>query len=390
MNNIFDDKCNRKNTRSTKWLPVEANDDVLPVWIADMEFKLHPKVRMVLSERLDHGIFGYTEVNKESLNDLRNWYSERYRYEFNTDELLITTGVVQSLSASIRILSDELDKIIVLGPHYHPFVDKIQQNNRIAVVSHHILKNGRYVIDYDDLNSKIDDKCKVFIFCNPHNPTGTLYTEEEVKELARFCQKHSLKIISDEIHADFVYEDKVIYPIINCNDYTINNSISLLSPGKTFNAAGFKIGVALIKNQELRDKFDKEAIKVGIKSVNTFGYLLFENCYKYGSEWVNELLDYINGNRMYCYDYISKNMPQIMTCKSDATYLIWLDLSCLKYRSLELKEKLISEAKILPSMGYEFGDDYDQYIRVNIALCKQDLVEVMKRLHQFIEDNSWK
>ena len=381
----FDKIIDRTNTNSSKWAMLEhmnIHNTTIPCWIADMDFEMLPELKEAIIKRLECPILGYTDQKIILKQLIEEWYNTRYNYNINKEQIIITTGVVHSIVNAINIITNINDTIILPTPYYHRFKDSIINNNRNILYTNMIIDNNRYKIDYNTLSKSINSTCKAIIICNPHNPTGTIYNKEEIEELVNFCKKHNLKIISDEIHCDFNFNNNIIN-IVNYNEYTKDNAISLLSLSKTFNCASFKVGFAIIDNKELRIKFNRLCKHNGITSINTFGLIAIETCYKYGYKYVDELNKYIYDNKQYCYNYINKYMSDIITTYSEGTYFIWLNLSNKCKDDKILKKDLIDIAHILPSMGSEFGEEYNGYIRVNLACPKSQVIKIMKGLHEY-------
>ena len=386
----FNKLIDRTNTNASKWAMLEDKNlvnKVVPCWIADMDFEMLLELKNAIINRLECPILGYTDQKNELKQLIVNWYNTRYNYNLNKEQIIITTGVVFSIVNAINILTNINDTIILPTPYYHRFKDSIINSNRNILYTNMILDNNRYKIDYNTLRQSINSSCKAIIICNPHNPTGTIYSKEEIQELVNFCKEYNLKIISDEIHCDFNFNNNIIN-MVNYNDYTKANAISLLSISKTFNCASFKVGFCVIDNKDIRIKFNKLAKHNGITSINTFGLIAIETCLKYGDTYVNELNDYILSNKEYCYKYIKQYMPNLITNISEATYLIWLNLNSICNDDKILRKQLINIANILPSMGSEFGQEYNGYIRINVACPNSQVIKIMEGLRNYYEQNT--
>ena len=381
----FDLVVDRTNTQSSKWAMLEDKgliSQVIPCWIADMEFAMLPELKQAIIDRLQCPVLGYTDQKIELKQLICDWYNTRYKYSLTKDQLIITTGVVFSLVNAINVMTDVDDTIILPTPYYHRFKDSIVNSNRNVLYTKMTINNMRYEIDYNDLRNKINSTCKAIIICNPHNPSGTIYTKKEIDQLVAFCKEYKLKIISDEIHSDFCF-DKNVINIVNYNDYTKENAISLLSLSKSFNLASFKVGFSVIANKDLRKRFNKLAKHTGITSINTFGLIAIETCYKYGHRYIDELNDYIYQNKLYCYNFIKEKMPDILVNISDGTYLLWLNLTRFSSDDKKLRCELMEIAKILPSQGGEFGIDYQGYVRINVACSRKDVITIMEGLYRY-------
>lgn len=388
MNYNFDRIINRKETYATKWFtPCEQLQvsDAIPMWVADMDFEVCEEIQQALKKRLECPVFGYTLPQNDLKQLLSDWYKARYNYDFSADSVILTTGVMPSVSAAIRLFSNVNDKVVIPSPSYHPFDAKTLANNRVPLFTKMKFNKNRYVIDFDALEKEIDENCKIFILCNPHNPTGTLYTKEEIEEIAAFCEKHQLKIISDEIHADFVFKGQSINPIMFVNEYTKANTIATLSVSKTFNIAGIKISSVVIANEELRKAFEKEAMCVGITSINLFAFTAFEACYRHGAAWLDQLLNYIDESRTYVEAFMKTELPQVISFKPESTYFFWLDFRNCNIPPEKLEQLLLHEAKVYVSSGESFGSEYYGFVRLNLGCPRSQIEEALKNIKNLVD-----
>ena len=386
----FDKKVCRESTHCTKWHVLHNdldNKHAIPMWIADMDFPIANSIQKALTDRMKCPIYGYTVENINCKINLQSWNKKRYNYEFNTDDVTLISGVLPGLSAAIRIFSNENDKVMILLPSYQPFVKKTLANNREPIFSDMKIVDGTYLIDFDDLENKVSAQCKIFILCNPHNPTGRAFTIEELTQLALFCEKHQLKIISDEIHSDFIMDNNNYNNFININEYTKNNTISLVSTSKSFNLAGLKIAAAIIKNKQIQSKFIDESDKVGSTNVNLFAQCAFESAYgdEDSEDWFNQLLSYVNENQNYCYEFIKTNLPNITHHKAEATYLLWLDFEKYSDKFVDLQEFILNEANVYVTPGISFGDQYKNFIRLNLGCPKTTVIEVLNNIKDALD-----
>lgn len=384
----FDNSSDRLNTYATKWQILEDNNlenQVVPMWIADMDFDVCKEVIDEIKNRLEKPIFGYTNVQDGLYDAFCNWYNRRLNYAIAKETILLTTSVMTTYKAIINLYSNVNDKVIIPYPNYHRFKEYVNLNGRIPLYTEMKLVSGRYKIDFYDLESKIDENTKIFILCNPSNPLGFVFNQEELLEIANFCQKHNLIIFNDEIHLDFILGNTSFTPFALINDYTRNNTISTLSISKTFNLAGMKISAAVVINDDKRKEIKDYINKVGLGSINTFAYLAMEIAYLKGEDWFEQVLEYLKNNRKYAYEFIEAKMPHICTYKTEATYFLWLDLSITNLKNQELEETLLKEAKVMPSMGVEFGEGYDSYVRLNLATKFDNIVTVFNELEKFLK-----
>ncbi len=384
----FDKHVCRLNTNSTKWQQLENNNlqhKIIPMWIADMEFEVCENVVEKIKERLTCPVFGYTLPSKTIYNEICGWYQRRYNYHIEAQHITITTSVLSTLCASINLWTNENDKVIIPVPNYHQFREKVLLNNRVPLYTEMVLENNRFKIDFESLEKQIDENTKMFILCNPHNPLGMKYTKDELVEIANFCEKHQLKIFADEIHIDFLFDNRTFVAIADLTSYTKANTITALSISKTFNMSGMKVSSCVIKDEALKADFDKVAMRMSILTLNTLGLVAMESCYKEAEEWFDELLDYLNKTRKYAYNFIKENMPQTLVYEAEATYFLWLDLSCTNLKGDKLKEAIMDECNIQPSMGEEFYSSCDSCIRINMGVRFDVVKDALDALHQFIK-----
>lgn len=382
----FDTKICRKRTKSIKyeWAMKMAGEDVIPLWIADMDFAISPIIEEALKKRLDHPIFGYQQVEEDIFDNMIAWFKQRHHYYLKKEDLILTVGVLPSLSLAIRMLSEKGDKVIIPTPAYQPFITKTTINERIPLTTAMKLVNHRYTIDFDDLEKQMDETVKLFILCNPHNPSGTLYTKEELQEIVDFCKKHQLYIISDEIHCDFIGKDQQFYPIMDIDEYSRSHTIALTSVGKTFNLAGIKIATVIIKDPKLHEAYAKAVKQIGLDEINIFAYEAYKAAYSFeNSQWFDQELAYIQANKAFVKEYIKEHMPKVYVNDSQSTYLLWLNFNPLKID--DIHSILLKEAKVMFVRGNFFGEEYDGYERINLASPRECLQEAMHRISKVLK-----
>lgn len=381
----FDEIVERKNTGSIKWDKPKIEyqrDDIIPMWVADMDFAIAPEIIDALKNRLNHHIYGYQRVDDSYKQAFVNHFNKRCNHTLKKDHLIFSTGVVYSMNACIQLLSEKHDKIIIHSPAYPPFRSIIERNDRIVVDSKMIIKNGRYEIDFDDLESKVDNKCKLFLLCNPQNPTGRLFDKQELEKIADFAERHHLIIISDEIHADFIFDRKQFIPMMDINEYTKNNTITCVSCTKSFNLASLNISAILIKNKKLYNLVNEYTSLNGLQSINTFALEAMKAAYEKSEYWLDELVDYIQSNRDYTFAYLTHYLPKIEVIKQEATYLMWLDLSA--YQDEHIQKTLAKYAKVYTNDGATFGKDYNMFVRLNIACPRSQLEEALHAINEYL------
>lgn len=375
--NEIDKIIDRRNTESTKWdryinnLPNDV--DMIPMWIADMDLACSNLIVESLVRRAKHPIYGYTDRTTKYNKIISNWCNKNYSYEVSPDNVVLSTGVMYSISLAIKLLSTEGDGIMVFKPCYNPFITTISGNNR-RIVSLHLNKVGdSYDIDFLELEKKAKESA-ILLLCNPHNPSGKIFTKEELKKIANICEDNDVRIISDEIHADFSFSKK-FFPIMNVNEWTKENVISCLSPTKTFNIAGLKISYVLIKNVEMKNIFERQAKLTGINSINLFAMEALKSAYLDSENWLLQLKQYLEGNREILENFIKNKIPELTFVKPEGTYFYWVDFSSLGGEIFI--EKLFKKGVIL-SKGIEFSEWSKDFARINIALPKEHLIKALE------------
>lgn len=382
---IFDQVIDRKHSESTKWDRYRLqyhDEDLLPLWLADMDFPTSDAIRYALAQRAQHPIYGYTDRGEIYYELFAQRFNQRYNYDIDQSNVVLSTGVMYSISAAIRLFSNRGDKIMVHTPCYHPFIDMIIQNNRNVVMTPLKIRDSIDTFDFEDMESKWDENIKMLILCNPHNPTGRVFTLEELNELALFCERHQIIIVSDEIHCDFTYES-TFHTILNISEYTKDHTICCVAPTKSFNLAGIKISAAIIKNPTMLEMFRKEAITSGIASINIFALEALKAAYQHSGNWQCELLKYLKDNRDFACDYIHKNMKDVHFFIPEGTYFLWLDFND-SYIPKTLHEDLITKAHVALSKGSEFERGMSKWARVNFACPRSVLKEALDRICEMI------
>lgn len=383
----FDEIIDRRKTDSIKWNNLEemfGSDDLLPMWIADMDFKSPKEVIDAFKERAEHGVFGYTCKTDSFYDSIINWAKRRYDWDIKKEWILFTPGVVSGLNIGVRGLVGENDKVLIQPPVYPPFYRVLENNKRIANLNPLIHDGEKYVMDYDSLEKQLDNT-KLIMLCNPHNPVGRVWTREELTRLGEICLKKDVVIISDEIHADFIFKGSKHTPMSSISKEIEQRTITLMAPSKTFNIAGLVTSVAIIPNEDLRKIYKKSIEVMEIDNINIFGLLGIEAAYNYGEEWLDQLLVYIEDNVDYTIDYINRRIPGIKTDKIEGTYLMWLDCRGLKKTNDEINEAFLKIGKVILNDGRPYGDQGDGFFRLNIACPREILKEGLKRIEKAVK-----
>ena len=370
----FQTVIDRHSTNSLKW---DLFDDDYPMWVADMDFMVAPKIQQTILKRASHPVFGYSIVPDSLFEAYISWWDRRYGLKMSRDEMLYATGVMPSISSMIRCLTDVGDEILIQSPVYHVFFYVIEDNNRKVLENELIFRDGKYEIDFDDLDEKLS-KVKMMILCNPQNPVGKIWSKEELGQIGELCKKHDVILISDEIHCDLTDPGTSYNPFMTSSDY--NNTILCISPSKSFNVAGFQSSVVYTKNPELLEKIRTQMHIDNSDSCNVFAVSAVEAAYNESEDWLEELKEVIFENKHIVKDYLQKELPVIRLVECDATYLLWLDCTSLNVSSNVLSEFLRSNQGLFLSSGSDFGQVGDGFLRLNIACPSKLLKEGLLRL----------
>ncbi|WP_316571574.1 PatB family C-S lyase [Neobacillus sp. YIM B06451] len=373
----FNEVINRLNTGSIKWemnKEIYGTNDVLPMWIADMDFRPPQELIDAVQERVEHGIFGYTFVRPSVNEAIQSWLASRHGWTIDQSWLAYASGVVPAIAAAVQAYTEPGDKVLVQPPVYNPFFEMIEANGRMVETSPLVLKNGRYEIDFADFEDAIKKGCKLFLLCSPHNPGGRVWTKDELERLANLCGKYDCIIVSDEIHSDIIFKGRSHVPIANISEDIADRTVTFIAPSKTFNLGGIQAAAAIIPNDGLRKKFKEAQNMQGFKTLNTFAAVTTEAAYLYGATWLEALLEYIEGNVSFVRDFLKNNLPAVKLIEPDATYLLWLDCRELLLSDEEIQRRLIEKGKLALEPGKKYGQGGEGFVRMNIA-CPRDVIE---------------
>lgn len=371
-----------------KWSEMDkkyGTNDLIPMWVADMDFKATPCIIDALRNRLEQGIYGYTTRPNSYNESIVNWVSRRFGWNIKSEWLVFSPGVIPAISILIQELTNEGDKIMIQEPVYSPFNSVVKDNKRELVISPlKKLEDGNYVMDYEDIESKIKD-VKIFILCNPHNPVGRVWTKEELKQLGDICIKHNVKVISDEIHSDIIFKGYKHIPFASiCKEFE-QNSITCMAPTKTFNIAGLQMSQVILPNEDDYKALDSAFARIDIRRNNAFSLVATEATYNNGEEWLTDFIDYLEGNMDFAVDYIEKNMPKLKVRKPQGTYLLWVDFSELGLSDEEVAKFLVENAKVALNNGPSFGIGGQGYQRINLACPRSMVEEALTRIKNAID-----
>ena len=381
----FDKLTQRRGTNSYKW---DETDDpnVIPVWVADMDFETAPCIVKALQERVAHGIFGYTFVPESYYEAVINWFSRRHGWRIDRSWIEYTSGVVPALSATIKALTQPGDKVLVQTPVYNCFFSSIRNNGCEIVESPLLHSANTYVINFVDLEQKLSDPAvKLFILCNPHNPAGRVWTPDELRHINDLCLRHNVRVVSDEIHCELTMPGYTYTPFASVSEACLNNSVTLNSPSKSFNTAGLQIANIISNDATIRRRINR-AININeVCDVNPFGVIALQAAYNEGEAWLEALKAYLYANYVALQSFFAEQLPQLPVTKLEGTYLVWVDISATGLDADSLTDRLLHEAKVMVNSGTMYGREAGKhFIRINIACPKARLMEVLTRMQQEI------
>ena len=379
----FSRPTDRRDTDSYKW-DSAPEADIIPLWVADMDFETFPGITEALQRRVAHGIFGYTRVPEAYYEAVCRWFGKRHGWHINREDIIYTSGVVPAVSAVIKALTLPGDQVIVQGPVYNCFFSSIR-NNGCEMVSNSLIYNKeelRYEIDFDDLERKLKhERARLMLLCNPHNPGGRVWTRDELTRVAELCRKYGVRVVSDEIHCELTLYDNEYVPFGSLPDELSRDSITCCSPSKAFNTAGLQIANIVCRDAEVRNRIDR-AININeVCDVNPFGVIALQAAYSdEGYEWLTQLRKYISANYDLLLERFARELPKCKVMRMEGTYLAWIDCSELHISSDEIEEMLMHENKVWVNAGSMYGAEGAAFIRINMACTSELLNEGITRI----------
>ena len=379
----FDEIIPRRNTNSVKW-DEAAQDDIIPLWVADMDFRVLPQITEALRQRVDHGVFGYTHVPDSYYESVIRWFEDRHGLQgVKPSDIIYTSGVVPAISAIVRGLTLPGDKVLVQTPVYNCFFSSIRNQGCLVEENHLVYKNNTYVVDWDDFERKCaDSRVRIFLLCNPHNPAGRVWKKEELQRMGEICQKHDVFVISDEIHCELVMPGNEYTPFASLSDDFLKNSATCVAPTKAFNIAGLQIANIIVKDRNKRERIDRAINIHEVCDVNPFGVIATEAAYtEEGAEWLRQLNTYLFANYQFLCDFFSKHFPSLEVVKLEGTYLVWVDCSSLGKSSTEIVNNLYRHG-VWMNDGVMYGENQRAFIRINIACPRKILEEGLLRMEK--------
>lgn len=379
----FDKTIDRRATNSYKW--DSAPEGVLPMWVADMDFRTAPAIIDALQKRVAHGIFGYTRVPDAYYDAVTSWFSRRHGWDIDREWIIYTSGVVPAVSAVIKAMTVPGDKVIVQTPVYNCFFSSIR-NNGCEIVSNPLRRTAdTYEMDFDALERcAADPRAKVMLLCNPHNPAGRVWTPDELTRLGNICLRNGVTVVSDEIHCELVYQGFKYTPFASLSDAFLHRSVTCVSPSKAFNIAGLQIANIVAFDNDLRSRIDK-AININeVCDVNPFGVAATIAAYNEGEEWLNQLVDYLHGNYEAMVEFCQRELPEFPITRLEGTYLVWMDCSSLGMPSDALEHALLDDARLWLNAGTMYGAEGEGYMRWNIACPRSVMLDGLNRFLNFV------
>lgn len=379
----FDEIIERRGTHSIKFDSMQelwGRNDLIPMWVADMDFRTPSFIVEAIKKRMEHEIFGYTKPSDEYFNSIIRWVDKRYGMKVCKEEIQYIAGIVPGIHHAVCALSEKGDKIMIQPPVYHPFKQVIEGTGRSVVQSPLILRDGRYYMDFDSMRKQIQG-CKLYILCNPHNPGGVVWSREELETVADICKESGVMVISDEIHADMTFLPYKHLPFAMVNDWTHENTVTFMAPSKVFNMPGIIASHAIVFNNDLRERFYSYLEQNDLIMGNAFAYPAVEAAYTQGEDWLKQMLDYVYENIRLVDTSLKQKMPKIKAILPEASFLIFLDCRELGYETQEqLVDFFVNKARLGLNDGAMFGKEGTGFMRLNVATPRSIVAEAMKRL----------
>ncbi len=385
----FDERHDRQQTASKKWDGMRAHfntdKELIPMWVADMDFKSPAPVIEALTARVEQGMYGYTLRTDAYLEAITSWFKRRHDWSIQKEWISHSPGIIPALSLIVHFFTEKDDKVVIQSPVHHAFYRVLRLQGRKVVENPLRLADGRYTMDLEDLEEKFIEGAKLFILCSPHNPVGRVWTEEELTRLGQLCKKYNVLVISDEVYSDVVYKPNKHIPYASISQDFADQSITCVAPSKTFNLMGLKTSVIITPNVEIRQQFKSAVQAFSLGAPGYFGITALENAYNHGEEWLEQLHDYLEGNIQFITEFLQKNIPDVQLIQPEGTYLAWLDFKKLGINDETLKEIMIEDAAVGFDEGPVFGTGGEGFMRMNFACPRSMLEEGMKNIHHALK-----
>ena len=376
----FDKIINRRHTGSVKWDYVA--DDVLPLWVADMDFEAAPAIKQAVLNRAEHGVFGYAKVEDDYYEAVTSWFHRRHQWDIQRDWIIYTTGVIPALSCAIKAITLPGEKVLIQTPVYNHFFSSIRNQGCEILENELVRQEDTYEIDFVDFEAKCaDEKTTAFVLCNPHNPAGRVWHKDELERMGAICAKYNVRVISDEIHCELVMPGNTFIPFASVNALNQSNSVTLNSPTKSFNIAGLQIANIICSDNEMRRRVDRVVNIYEVCDVNPFGPVALKAAYNESEAWIDELNEYLWGNYQLLKTYFAEYLPQSKVLRLEGTYLAWVDISALGMTSKQVTKKLLKEGRVFVNDGPLYGNKTGEgYFRINLASPRAVLQDGLERI----------
>jgi cystathionine beta-lyase len=378
----FDKRIDRTNKATYKWDQSEklfGRSDILPLWVADMDFEAPKEVVEAITQRAEHGIYGYTIRTQSFYDAIIGWLSRRHHWSILQEWITSSPGVVPALSIIVQSFTEPGEGIILQSPVYYPFYDIIKMNGRTVVDNPLILEDGHYSIDFELLEQQARNGAKMLLLCSPHNPGGRVWKREELKRIGDICLKYNVLVVADEIHHDLVFSGHKHVPFASLSESFAQISVTCIAASKTFNLAGIQAASVIIPNEEIRRKYNASLKTLSLHMESYFGLTAIESSYTYGDEWLDQLLEYLEGNLNALLEFAEKHLPQVKIIKPEGSYLVWMDCRSISDNPQVLKQLMFEKAGVAFSEGSVFGKQGAGFLRVNIACPRSILMEALEK-----------
>lgn len=380
MAHEFDDYIDRRSTHSYKWdqsLKLFGRDDILPLWVADMDFPSPPGVRRELERRAAHGVYGYTITSQGYIDSIVEWLASKHQWTIRPEWLSHSPGIVTSLSIAVELFSEPEGSVILQSPVYYPFYDVIRMNGRKAAVNPLVIRNGRYEMDYGQLEQLMRDGAKLLLLCSPHNPGGRVWERQELERLSELCLRYGVTVVSDEIHADLALPGHTHIPFASLSDESAAITLTCHAPTKTFNLPGLQSSFTVASNPDIRRKFEYRIKTLSLHMMNYFVPDAVEAAYREGGQWLEDVVQYVQANIDYAIRYLKENLPELKPMPPEAGYLLWLDCRAWNKSAADMKTLMYENARVAFTEGSIFGAEGQGHVRINVACPRATLEQAL-------------
>ncbi len=384
MKHNFDEPVSRRGTNSVKW-DLAPGDDVLPMWVADMDFRTAPSVTKALEKRVKHGVFGYARVPETWFEALSGWFARRHGWAIGREWILYTSGVIPALSAIIKALTKPGDGVIIQTPVYNCFFSSIRNNGCEVITNDLLYRDGAYTMDFDDLERKASDpRARLLLLCSPHNPVGRVWTRRELQRVGDICRRHGVVVVSDEIHCDLTYAGHTHIPFASLGGEFSAGSVTCVAPSKTFNLAGVQVAAIVAPDHDMRRRIDRALNVNEVCDISAFAVEALIAAYNGGAEWLDDLREYLHENSLCLKTFFETRLPHLKVVPPEATYLVWVDCRESGLTSARIAKTLLDRGRVWVNEGTMYGAAGEGFIRINIATTRANLLEGLERIEKVL------